>query len=247
MRCPQCCRQLWRTVPWLGRTVPWLGRAAQLLGRAGLWLVVLGCSTQTFALEESTVLAVGLRVQKALTSGTSLEATVSARSNEGFISHERKIFDMRASRDIGIFDVSAGYNYQFDRNGQSGTEHRLWQQVRHQFALPASSIDSSARIEERYFTSSFSTGNRLRILNKWNRPLASGNVLRLGYEWVMNLDTISANTRRGVSQNRFIAALQYPLAGGNRLELEYQLRYTHVVGNDNRIQNQIQLQYNLNL
>jgi hypothetical protein len=188
-----------------------------------------------------------MRLSKALEDTSYLDATFNARINEGFHSHEREIFELRYVKRIGANEVSAAYNQQFDRNGAPGSEHRLWQQFRHQFALDASNVESSVRLEERYFETNDLHGTRLRVLNRWNKALPYGHLLRLGYEWVYNVEDISRSTQRGVSQNRLIASVQHNFANGSRLEFEYQWRYLHVVGQDNRVQNQLQLMYVVSL
>jgi len=226
MHSAQCCSRHWRALLWL--IAPFLCNPVQ-------------------AIEQGTVTGFNIRAQRALTNTLGMEAAITVRANEMFAEHEREIADLRLVRDFASNELSAGYNYQFDRNGQPGAEHRLWQQFKHQFLFDHLFLDSSVRLEERYFTVGHNTGNRLRVLNRWSMPLSSGNLWRFGYEWVMNLDTLSAGTHRGISQNRLISGIQHPLPGGKRIELEYQLRYQHIVGNDNRIQHQFQLSYAFSL
>lgn len=209
-------------------------------------LIPLFCllgGTPAFAIESETTPVVALRLSKTLENGGSIDATVNASSREGFREHERKIFEIRYGKRSGSNEFMGGYNIQFDRNGSPGSEHRLWQQFRHQFLLDGSSIESSMRIEERYFESTDQHGTRLRMLNRWNRALPHGHLLRLGYEWVFNMEDISRTTQSGVAQNRLIASIQHNFSNGDRLEFEYQMRYLHLVGQQNRLQNQLQLMY----
>jgi hypothetical protein len=201
----------------------------------------------TLAIDNQTVPMLSMRVQKALSANSYVNFALNARFNEGFEEHEREIAEVRVGRRNGSNDVSAAYNLHFDRNGQSGSEHRLWQQLRHEFSLPGSSFESSLRIEERYFTDTDKAGARLRVLNRWNKPLTGANELRLGYEWVFNLDDMSAAIQRGTSQDRLLAGVRHELPGGKRIEFQYQLRYLHLPAQDNRLQHQLQLTYAWNL
>lgn len=172
-----------------------------------------------------------------------IEANLTGRWNEGFKSHERGIAQLAVSKAFANNEISAAYNLNFVRNGQKGEEHRMWQQISHMTEFSSGTLESSARLEERFFTDTHHNGRRLRVLNRITYPLDSGNAWRLGHEWVVNLDDIQATTQRGVSQNRLIAAFLHPLPGGQRLSLEYQLRYQHLAGPNNAIQHQVQLQY----
>lgn len=215
-------------------------RRCLLLGAAFFALPAL-------AVENETTPVLALRLSKTLPQNSYLDVTANARAYEGFIGHEREIFELRYGRRIGNNEYSAAYNQQFDRNGSPGSEHRLWQQFRHQFTWENSSFESSLRLEERYFETNDLHGARLRVLNRWNKPLPANNVLRLGYEWVFNLDDITRTTQRGVAQDRLIGALQHSLRNGNRVEFEYQMRYLHIPGLDNRLQHQLQLMYVITL
>jgi hypothetical protein len=195
------------------------------------------------AIESSTAPQLALRLQHDLGATSSLDATFSARFNEVFVESEREIAELRYSKSMGNKEFSTAYNLQFDRRDEAGVEHRIWQQLRYRFALRNSAIDSSARIEARYFTASDKAGARLRIMNRWSKQLSDANELRLGYEWVFNLNDVSGSNRRGVSQNRFSSGIQHKLTNGNRLEIEYQLQYLHVAFADNRIQHRLQLMY----
>lgn len=206
-------------------------------------LLCLLSTTPVLAIESETTPVLALRLSKALQNGGTLDATINARSREGFHDHEREIFEIRYGKRTGSNEFMGGYNIQFDRNGSPGSEHRLWQQFRHQFALDGSNIESSVRIEERYFEANDQHGTRLRVLNRWNKALPHGHLLRLGYEWVFNMEDISRTTQRGAAQDRLIASVQHNFSNGDRLEFEYQLRYLHLVGQPNRLQNQLQLMY----
>lgn len=206
-------------------------------------LVLALSSSPNFAVESITTPQLALRVQHDLSDTATLDATLSARFNEVFAESEREIAEIRYGKTMGNNEIMTAYNLQFDRRDQAGVEHRTWQQLRHRFALQQGSIESSARIEERYFTASDKGGARLRVLNRWNKPLPGNNQMRLGYEWMFNFNDVSNSNRRGVSQNRLIGSLQHNFAGGNRLEFEYQLQYQHVAFADNRVQHQLQLMY----
>lgn len=206
-------------------------------------LVVVLSSFPVLAVESITTPQLALRLQYDLSETSSLDATFSARFNEAFMEGEREIAEIRYGKRMGDNDFTTAYNLQFDRRDQAGVEHRMWQQLRHRFALRSSVIESSVRIEERYFTASDKAGARLRVLNRWNKQLPGANLMRFGHEWIFNFNDVSSTNRRGVSQNRLTGSVQHNLASGNRLEFEYQLQYQHVAFADNRIQHQLRLMY----
>jgi hypothetical protein len=204
---------------------------------------LISLSSTAWAIDSETWPVLAFRATTALSTSSTLDFNVSARAVEGFQEHEREIAEIRYGKRFGSNEFMASYNIQFDRNGAPGSEHRLWQQIRHQFALDSGSVETSLRVEERYFDATDAHGSRLRWLTRRNWPLSTTNQVRLGYEWVYNLNDISASTQRGTSQDRLIGTFQHNLVNGDRVELEYQLRLLHVVGADNRLQNQLQLMY----
>ncbi len=206
-------------------------------------LVLMLSASPGFSVESITTPTLAFRVQHDLDENSTLDATISARFNEVFVESEREIAEIRYGKRLGSNEFVAAYNLQFDRRDQAGVEHRTWQQLRHRFALRNSSIESSARIEERYFTASDKAGARLRVLNRWTKQVSDSNQVRFGYEWIFNFNDVSNTNRRGTSQNRLIAGLQRSLANGHRLEFEYQLQYQHIPFAANRIQHQLQMMY----
>lgn len=195
------------------------------------------------AIDSETISNVALRIQKPFSGDTLLTATMTSRWTDQMSLHEREIADLNVARRFGAEELASGYQIQYSRLGQSGMEHRLWQQYRHIAALHGETFETSVRLEERYFTDLDRLGGRLRIAGRWNKTLGDSDTLRLGYEWVGNLRTLSANSRRGISQDRLITTFQHDLHGGNRLDFEYQLRYQHVPIGLNTIQHQLQLTY----
>lgn len=210
-------------------------------------LVLILAASPDFAMENSTNPGMAFRVQHDLSETSTLDATISVRFNEAFLQTEREIAEVRYGKSLGSVEFTAAYNLQFDRRDQAGVEHRTWQQLRRRVSLRNSAIESSVRIEERYFTASDKAGARLRILNRWTKPLSGANQMRLGYEWIFNFNDISNSTRRGVSQNRLSSGVQHTLASGNRVDFEYQLQYQHIPFAENRIQHRLQLTYTYNL
>lgn len=202
----------------------------------------LFASCHAQALESETISAFALRGQKQLSPSRSLDLQFTSRWQQDFQQQDRSIVQIGLNQELNNWDLSAGYHQQFDRV-TPGKEHRLWQQVRYNFNLGNSSVESSARIEERYFTDSEKTVSRLRVLNRWSQPITTKDTLRLGYEWVYNLNDLNANSLHGVNQNRLIAGVSHKLDSGTRIELEYQLRYLHIPARSNRVQHQIQLSY----
>jgi hypothetical protein len=197
------------------------------------------------ALDSETVSNLALRFQKRYSDTTLLTASLTSRWIDHLSRHERQIADLRISRRFGADEWTSAYQVQFARLGIPGMEHRFWQQYRHVFALrdSSSSLESAVRLEERYFTNLERLGGRLRITGRWNKPLGERDTLRLGYEWVGNLKTVSNGIRKGISQDRLITTLQHDLNNGHRLDLEYQLRYQHTAFGANAIQHQLQLTY----
>lgn len=206
-------------------------------------VLLVSLSSAASAMDSETWPVLAFRATTVLTDTSTLDFNFSARAVEGFQEHEREIAEVRYGKRFGSNEFMASYNLQFDRNGAPGNEHRLWQQLRHQFALDRGSIETSLRVEERYYDANDAHGARLRWLTRRNWPLGRGNQVRLGYEWMYNLNDISASTQRGPSQDRLIGTFQHNLANGDRVEFEYQLRLLHVAGADNRLQNQLQLMY----
>jgi hypothetical protein len=200
-------------------------------------------SQPAFATEDQTIPMLALRLSKILPDSQSVDFTFNARINEFFESHERQIAELRYGKRFGANEFMVGYNAQFSRNGQPGSEQRPWVQLRRNFALAASSVESSLRLEERYFTATHRHGERVRWLTRWSKPLPGRNQVRLGYEWVYNLTDVSATTLRGPSQDRLIGGFQHTYANNHRFEFEYQMRYLHVVNRPNQRQHQLQFLY----
>jgi hypothetical protein len=200
------------------------------------------------ALEEQTIGSLALRAQKALSPRSSVEGSLTGRWREGFNAHERGIALLGFNTALGGSgnDLNLSYQVQFWRKDQQGSERRWTQQLRHRFQLAAGTYELSGRLEERSFSNG-SSGERLRLLNRWNQPLGTGNTLQFGYEWMYNLNDISAGTQRGLNQNRLILGLLQPLENGNRLEWEYQMSFMHVTAGPRTLQHQLQLRYSFNL
>ena len=210
-----------------------------------LFLALLGtlffCQT-TRATEAETVTALAIRAQHRFAEDYRVDVQLSQRWYEGFKAGERSIFSMGLSHNIDRWQVSGGYNMHFNRS-VPGKEQRLWQQLRYTFDTGRGELESSVRVEERYFTSNREGGGRLRILNSWNYPLGTRDELSLGYEWLFNMNDIGTAIRRGVAQHRLISGLEHTLANGHRMDLDYQLRIVHIPAAENRLQHQLQLTY----
>jgi Protein of unknown function (DUF2490) len=200
-------------------------------------------SQAALATEDQTIPMLALRLSKIMPDNQTVDFTVNTRINEFFESHERQIAELRYGKRVGATELTAGYNMQFDRNGQSGSEQRPWVQMRRSFALAVSNVESSLRLEERYFTATDRHGERVRWLTRWSKPLPGRNQLRVGYEWVYNLNDISASTLRGPSQDRLIGGWQHTYANNHRFEFEYQMRYLHLVDRPNQRKHQLQFLY----
>ena len=95
--------------------------------------IFLQVTSLSSATENSTTPMLAYRVSKTLSDGAGIDATLNIRFLEGFLENEREIAEIRYSKRINGNEYMGAYNLQFDRRGQSGSEHRLWQQIRHQF------------------------------------------------------------------------------------------------------------------
>ncbi len=197
------------------------------------------------AIETQTLSELAFRGIKALDSTSTVDFTLTEQVIEGFEKHDREMAETRYSIRYGDNELMAGYHAEFDRTGLLGNEHRLMQQIRHQFTLDNNTFDTSMRAEERYFDSSYTYGTRLRWLTRWKVPLSPVNQLRLGYEWFYNIDYISKTNPLGIAQNRLIATYQHTLTNKDKVEFEFQSRYlyTHVGSTPNTLQNLVQIQY----
>ncbi len=201
-------------------------------------------ATPALAIETQTFSALAFRGNKALDTSSTVDFTLTERDLEGFEKHDREMAETRYFKRFGSNEVMLGYHIEFNRTGLLGSEHRFMEQIRHQFTLDNNNFDTSLRLEERYFDATSIDGSRLRWQSRWNVPLSPGNLLRVGYEWIYNIDYISKSTQRGPSQNRFITSVQHTLTNSDKVEVEFQARLLHVVGAANTMQNQVQLLYN---
>jgi len=194
------------------------------------------------AVEQETLTAVALRVEHQYAGDYRLDILLAHRWYEAFKSGESNIYQLSLSRNIDRWQFSGAYNLYFNRS-VPGEEHRLSQQLRYTFDVGSGELESSLRVEERYFTSNQKAGGRLRILNSWSHRLGTDNKISLGHEWLFNMNDIGTGIRRGVSQNRLIGGLEHTLASGNRLEFQYQSRFLHIPAAPNKIQHLLQLTY----
>lgn len=206
-------------------------------------LLLLACS-MVQAIEAETIPMLQLRAQHSLAPDTRLNLQYSRRWLQDFGGQERSIFQAGIATLRGAWQFAGAYNQQFDRS-VPGKEHRLWQEVKYTFNSTRGIVESSARVEERYFPDLHASGSRLRVLNSWSRRIDANDDWSLGHEWVYNLQDIGPGIRRGISQTRLIGGVSHRLADDSRLELEYQWRYLHTPDGANRIQHQIQLAYGI--
>ena len=215
--------------------------------RLSALLTVLLClaAMPAMAIETQTLSALAFRGTKALDSTSTADFTFTEQDIEGFEKHDREMAETRFTRRYGDNELMAGYHLEFDRTGLLGNEHRLMQQIRHQFTLDNNTFDTALRAEERYFDSSYTYGTRLRWLTRWKLPLSPVNQLRLGYEWFYNIDYISRSNPLGIAQNRLVATFQRTLANKDKVEFEFQARYlyTHTGSSPNTLQNLVQVLY----
>lgn len=210
-----------------------------------LTVLCMSAATPALAIETQTLTSLIFRGTKAIDSSNSVDFTVTERDYEGFEKHDREILEGRYFKRYGDTDIMVGYHTEFDRTGLLGNEHRLMEQIRHQFTFNNNSFDTSLRLEERYFDSTYTYGTRLRWLSRWNVPLTSNDVLRLGYEWFYDVDYLSKTSPQGIAQNRLIGTLQHTLSNKDKVEFEFQARYlySHAGSVPNVLQNAVSVMY----
>lgn len=204
-------------------------------------LLLLPCSPVE-AIETETVPSLLLRAQHNLGQNTRLSLQYSGRWLQGFEGQERSIAQTSIATTRGVWQFAGAYNQQFDRS-VPGKEHRFWQEAKYTFNRSSGTLESSARVEERYFPDWHASGARLRVLNSWSRAIDENDEWSMGHEWVYNLQDINPGIHRGISQTRLIGGVSHRLAGGSSLQLEYQWRYLHTPNGANRVQHQIQASY----
>src|SRR5690606_13795015 len=187
-----------------------------------------------------------VRAAKLLTPQSSLNGMVSGRWRDGFNQHDRGIAQVGYIRRRGSADLNVGYQVHFFRNGQPGVEHRLWQQVRRRFQFLNGALDVSGRIEERFLPAN-RQHERVRLSNRWIKPLPNAFTLQLGYDWMYNLSDLSRNTQRGVAQNRVVLILQRPVQSARNVACEYQVGYSRSQNAVPSLQHQLRVRYSLNL
>jgi hypothetical protein len=228
------------------RNVTTSARTSALLRYSGLLCALLALqSPHLLAIEDETIPSAMLRAQHRLSPATRVNLQYTARWQQSFEGQERSIAQASIATVRGLWQFSGAYNQHFDR-AVPGKEHRLWQEAKYTFNRPSGSLESSARVEERYFPDWHDSGLRLRVLNSWTRPIDENDEWSVGHEWVMNLQDIGSGVQRGISQTRLIGGVLHRLGNGDAIELEYQWRYLHTSTGPNRVQHQIQLGYTLN-
>lgn len=195
------------------------------------------------AIEMDTSPQLTFRAATVLADKSTLDFNLMYRAYESFEAHDREIAEVRYGRKIGDIEWMGAYHVEVDRRGAPGNEHRVWLQARKQFALANSGIESSLRLEGRYFDFNHRNGERLRWLTRWVKPLTRTDQMRVGYELVYNLNDITGSIQNGDAQDRLIGTWIHNLGNGDRMEFEWQMRYLHITNADNRIQNQLQLTY----
>jgi len=204
-------------------------------------------SAPAFSYENDAVTVMSARLNHNFSNDTFASVTLNSRWMDLLSETERFIGEIRVGKNIGSHQLSAAYNQHFQRRFLNGREHRLWQQYRYQHPLATSNLDFRARVEERYFTASNKAGARTRLVMYWNRPLANGDLFRLGNELVVNFNNYGNLVRRGFSQDRLLAGYRHAFANGNRMDINYQYRYIHRPALENIIQHQLQMLLTFNM
>lgn len=203
-------------------------------------------ATPSWAMDQQGINAFTLRVVKALGPQRSVDGMISGRWRDGFDRHDRGNGSVSFTERRGDSDFNFAYQGQFYRYGQTGMEHRLWQQLRHRFRFSSGTYELSGRLEERFLPNDRS-GERFRLFNRWSQPVAYGFNLNLGYEWMYNLSTLSPNTRKGVNHRRVMLSLQRPVLSIPRMDWEYQIGVVDRQRGPSFMQHQLQVRYSLNL
>ena len=107
-------------------------------------------------------------------------------------------------------------------------EHRVWQQLLHNFQpIGAVSIQSRTRLEQRFIENADETGHRVRQMLRLTMPSKlSAQLTWVAYdEYFLNLNQTDYGARRGFDQNRAFVGVNWAFNPSVRLEVGYLNQY----------------------
>lgn len=114
-------------------------------------------------------------------------------------------------------------------------EHRLWQQLLHQFSpIGEVSIQSRTRIEQRFVEHANDTGHRLRQMVRLSGPShVHPDVFWVLFdEYILSLNATDYGARRGFDQNRAFAGVSWSATPQFKVEMGYLNQYVNGKVND---------------
>lgn len=157
--------------------------------------------------------------------------------------HEGSDFDQLIVRPAVNYSINpqtsiwAGYAHvNTHPDGKSAfEEHRLWQQVLHNFSpISEVSIQSRTRIEQRFVEHATDTGHRLRQMIRLSGPShVHPDLLWVLYdEYFVNLNATDYGAHRGFDQNRAFAGVNWAATPHLKVEIGYLNQYVNGKVND---------------
>jgi len=111
---------------------------------------------------------------------------------------------------------------------KSFEEHRVWQQILHNFTpIGGINIQSRTRLEQRFIENSHKTGHKIRQMLRVTAPSGiSPRLLLVAYdEYFLNLNDTDYGAERGFDQNRAFVGVNWALDNHMKLEVGYLNQY----------------------
>jgi len=111
---------------------------------------------------------------------------------------------------------------------ESFEEHRIWQQILHNFTpIGEIKIQSRTRLEQRFIENSHKTGHKIRQMLRVTAPSGiSPRLLLVAYdEYFLNLNDTDYGAERGFDQNRAFVGVNWALDNQMKLEVGYLNQY----------------------
>lgn len=151
---------------------------------------------------------------------------------------EGETFDQVLIRPAVLYDFNKqtsawlGYaNVITDPAGRkSFEEHRIWQQILHNFSpIGEIKIQSRTRLEQRFIENSHKTGHKIRQILRVTAPSGiSPRLLLVAYdEYFLNLNDTDYGAERGFDQNRAFVGVNWALDNQMKLEVGYLNQYVN--------------------
>lgn len=113
---------------------------------------------------------------------------------------------------------------------KSFEEHRIWQQILHNFTpINGINIQSRTRLEQRFIENSHKTGHKIRQMLRVTAPSGiSPRLLLVAYdEYFLNLNDTDYGAERGFDQNRAFVGVNWALDNQMKLEVGYLNQYVN--------------------